>query len=84
MRRRLPGVNLSFFIKPETLDAISKALGTVLIGGNEEEEEEREGGESDESIEEVVDWRHNGLYHHMTHCHMTHCHMLITIRVHTA
>ena len=57
MRRRLPGVNLSFFIKPETLDAISKALGTVLIiGGNEEEEEEeREGGESDESIEEVVD-----------------------------
>ena len=58
MIKRQPGVNLTFYIKQQTLDSINKALGTTLAGETEEKEEEEEkGGDegSDDSIEEVVD-----------------------------
>uniref|UniRef100_A0A1X7VEQ4 Uncharacterized protein n=1 Tax=Amphimedon queenslandica TaxID=400682 RepID=A0A1X7VEQ4_AMPQE len=58
LRKRQPGVNLTFYIKQQTLDSINKALGTTLGGESEEKEEEEEkGGDegSDDSIEEVVD-----------------------------
>lgn len=50
MKKHIPGVNIKFYIKTQTLEAISKAIGTpspLVIA--------QDADESDDSIEEVVD-----------------------------
>lgn len=55
MTRRLPGVNLSLYIKTQTLEDISKGLGESTIRPTAASTTDERGEDSDDSIEEAVD-----------------------------
>lgn len=55
MKRRIPGVNLEFYISSEMLQAINAAQGLTQGMGNENRISEEEDEGSDDSVEELVD-----------------------------
>ena len=55
MKRRIPGVNLEFYITSETLQAINAAQGLTQGMGSKNRISEEEDEESDDSVEELVD-----------------------------
>lgn len=55
MKRRIPEVNLEFYISSETLQAINAAQGFTQGMESKNRISEEEDEESDDSVEELVD-----------------------------